>query len=129
MKRLTGRVVLLLSLATLLVGLTATPALAHGIGGRADLPVPLEFFVVGAGIAIVVSFLALAMLWPESRLQGSGPERNVETRWLPRVSVALTVVGLVGFALVVVAGVVNYVIDTPPVSEGEPLGMASRVRR
>jgi predicted deacylase len=27
------------------------------------------------------------------------------------------------------AGVVNYVIDTPPVSEGEPLGMVSRVRR
>ena len=41
-----------------------TPIFAHGIGGRADLPVPIEFFLVGAGIALVASFVLLAALWP-----------------------------------------------------------------
>jgi len=44
--------------------------LAHGLGGRVDLPVPRWMFVFGAGTALVVSFIALASLWREPRFEG-----------------------------------------------------------
>jgi hypothetical protein len=43
--------------------------LAHGVGGRADLPVPVWLAVYGAGIAVVLSFAALGALWPTPRLR------------------------------------------------------------
>ncbi len=43
--------------------------LAHGVGGRADLPVPFWLALYGAGIAVVLSFAALGVLWPTSRLR------------------------------------------------------------
>ena len=43
--------------------------LAHGVGGRADLPVPVWLAVYGAGIAVVLSFAALGVLWPQPRLR------------------------------------------------------------
>ena len=43
--------------------------LAHGFGGRVDLPVPRWLFVYGAATVVVISFVALAALWPEPRLQ------------------------------------------------------------
>jgi hypothetical protein len=88
------------------VGLVAvpSPALAHGIGGRSDLPVPLEFFLYGAGIVLVVSFGALAVLWPEPRLQG-GPRRGAPGRRLPRwLTGVLQALGVAALLLVVVAG-------------------------
>jgi hypothetical protein len=47
----------------------APPALAHGIGGRTDLPVPRWLFVFGAGTALIVSFVALSTLWTEPRFE------------------------------------------------------------
>ena len=44
--------------------------LAHGVGTRADLPIPVNLAVVGGGLAVLVSFIALAAWWPDSRLQG-----------------------------------------------------------
>ncbi len=52
-------------------------ALAHGIGGRLDLPVPLSYFVVAAAAVLVVSFIALALLWPEPRLNRPMVERRL----------------------------------------------------
>jgi hypothetical protein len=37
--------------------------LAHGVGSVQDLPVPQWLFLYGAGIVLVVSFAALALLW------------------------------------------------------------------
>lgn len=51
--------------------------LAHGIGGRTDLPVPFWLALWGAGIAVVLSFAALGLLWPTPRL------RDDEGRALP----------------------------------------------
>jgi hypothetical protein len=45
--------------------------LAHGIGGREDLPLPLGWAVAGAAVAVVVSFVALGMLWHEPRLRAA----------------------------------------------------------
>ena len=49
--------------------------LAHGIGGRADLPVPLALALYGAGLAVFVSFLALVLLWRTPRLAGDAAGR------------------------------------------------------
>ena len=45
--------------------------LAHGVGSRADLPLPFGLAVAGAAAALVVSFVALAALWPTPRLDGA----------------------------------------------------------
>ena len=46
--------------------------LAHGIGGRQDLPLSLTELVVGASLALIISFLALGVLWPQARLDAAG---------------------------------------------------------
>ena len=43
---------------------------AHGVGSRADLPVPLALALYGAGLAVVASFLALVLLWRRPKLRG-----------------------------------------------------------
>ena len=49
--------------------------LAHGIGGRADLPVPLSLALYASGLIVVVSFLALVVLWRRPRLRGTSAGR------------------------------------------------------
>jgi len=41
---------------------------AHGIVGRSDLPIPEWLFGWAAAVVLVVSFVALAVLWPEPKL-------------------------------------------------------------
>lgn len=49
--------------------MTAAPTLlAHGVGGRQDLPITLPQLVVAAALTLVVTFLALGLLWREPRL-------------------------------------------------------------
>ncbi|MFP5218121.1 MAG: hypothetical protein ACLGIG_00075 [Actinomycetes bacterium] len=50
--------------------MTASPVLAHGVGTRADLPIPLELALFGGAAAVIVSFGALGLLWTRSRLRG-----------------------------------------------------------
>ena len=84
--------------------LVAAPeaALAHGLVGREDLPIPKWLFGWGAAIVLVASFAALAVLWPRPRLEGAA-ERRVAglPRWL---DVLTGVLGVATFALVVYAG-------------------------
>ncbi len=49
-----------------------TYVLAHGIGDRQDLPLPFGYVLAGAGAALVVSFLALGLLWRRPRLGRPG---------------------------------------------------------
>ncbi len=44
---------------------------AHGIGGRQDLPIPFSSAVAGAAVAVLVSFVALGLLWKTSRFRGN----------------------------------------------------------
>ena len=43
--------------------------IAHGIGGVRDLPVPDSFFFAGAALVLVISFVALGVLWPTPQLE------------------------------------------------------------
>jgi hypothetical protein len=49
----------------------ASPAAAHGFGGRLDLPVPIWLFVYGAAAVVIISFVALGVLWKEPRLEAA----------------------------------------------------------
>jgi hypothetical protein len=75
---------------------------AHGIGGRLDLPVPLTFFAAGAAAVLIITFLALAILWPNPRLQ-DGPRQQPPGRTIGLG--ALNVLGVLGLLLVIVAGI------------------------
>jgi hypothetical protein len=51
------------------------PASAHGLVQRANLPIPEWLFGWAASIVLVVSFVALAALWPRPRLEDRPPWR------------------------------------------------------
>ncbi len=57
---------------------------AHGFGERYDLPVPLAVYVGGAGSAVVLSFVVIALF---ARAGGSGgyPRRNLLRRRIGRI--------------------------------------------
>jgi len=42
---------------------------AHGVGSRQDLPLPFTAVLIGAAVALLVSFVALGALWPEPQLR------------------------------------------------------------
>jgi hypothetical protein len=77
-------------------------AAAHGLVGKQDLPIPRWLFAWAATVVLVVSFVALATLWPRPRL-----ERPTERRVLA-VPAALEVLcgalGVAAFAVTVYAG-------------------------
>ena len=78
---------------------TAAPAAAHGLGGRSDLPLPVWMFTYGAAGALIVSFAALAVLWPTARLEG-GVAGVVVPPAVPPVTEVLAGTGrLVGLGL------------------------------
>ena len=63
-------------IVALLIGVTGALALpaaaaAHGIGGRADLPIPPWLFVWTAAIVLVISFVVLGALWRTPLLENS----------------------------------------------------------
>ncbi len=77
-------------------------AAAHGIVGRADLPIPVWLFSWAAGIVLVVSFVALSALWTRPQLQ---TERREPLLHLPRaVEVLASLAGVGLFALVLYSG-------------------------
>jgi hypothetical protein len=82
--------------------------LAHGIVQRADVPIPDVVFFYGAAGILVISFVLLALFWPEPKLEGSSAVPVGGARVQPRVWRAVDVVcGLVGvflFGVVVWAG-------------------------
>lgn len=84
--------------------LVATPdsALAHGLVGRQDLPIPKWLFGWGAAVVLVASFVGLAVLWPKPRLEGA-PERRIAS--IPRFLDPLAgAIGIAMFVLVIYAG-------------------------
>jgi hypothetical protein len=101
-RRRLGLVAGALALLAAAAVLVAQPALAHGLVGRQDLPIPRWLFAWAAAVVLVVSFVALAVLWPQPRLQEARERRVL------RVPGALDPIcgtlGIALFALVVYAG-------------------------
>jgi hypothetical protein len=78
------------------------PVLAHGIAGRADLPIPAEWFGVAAAAVLVISFVGLAAGWTTPRLEQPRERRLFALgRW---ADVVLGTVGVAAFAVTVYAG-------------------------
>jgi hypothetical protein len=79
-----------------------SPAVAHGIAQREDLPIPQWLFAWGAAAVLVVSFVALGVLWPRPRLE------RVRERAILLVPAVLEVlcgaIGVAVFAVTVYAG-------------------------
>jgi hypothetical protein len=88
----------------LLLATAAFPAAAdaHGISGRASLPVPAYLFAWAAAIVLIVSFVLLSAMWSTPRLQ-DGRQRRLCT-WPPALGIPAGAIGLAIFALVIYAG-------------------------
>ena len=92
------------STGALLVGALALPGVAeaHGIVGKADLPIPVWLFSWTAAIILVVSFVALSTLWRSPQLQ---EERRRRLSQLPAPLEWLAcLIGVGLFALVLYSG-------------------------
>jgi predicted outer membrane lipoprotein len=75
---------------------------AHGLVGRADLPIPTWLFGWAAAIVLAVSFAALGALWKEPRLEKPRERRVLR---IPRaVDAVCGALGIAFFGVVVYAG-------------------------
>ena len=108
------RSVLALSVASAVLVIGASPAWAHGVGQRGDLPLPLGFFTWGAAIALIVSFVALRVLWPKPRLDDASAGHPLP-KWVqaaaPAGRIVLRIVGLAFYLVVFTAA--WFGLDTP----------------
>ena len=92
-------------------GALAPSAEAHGISQRSDLPIPEWLFAWAAAVVLVISFVALASLWPDPRLEGDDwrrlprPVGRVLTS--PALAVVCGAVGVVLLGLVIYSGLVG----------------------
>jgi hypothetical protein len=80
--------------------------IAHGLVARSDLPIPEWLFGWAAAMVLVVSFVALAILWPEPKLEDEG--WRALPRWLGRVVTSRVVEILCGAIGIFLLGVVVY---------------------
>lgn len=62
---------------------------AHGVGGPADLPVPLLYSIVGATWALTLSFVVLIFAWRESRFSAEPEEPGDRRPWLSVMGLGL----------------------------------------
>jgi hypothetical protein len=90
------------AMAVGVVAMAPQAALAHGLVGREDLPIPKWLFGWGATVVLVVSFVGLAVLWPKPRLEQPAERRVIS---LPRLLDPLCgLIGVAIFVLIVYAG-------------------------
>jgi hypothetical protein len=89
--------------ATLAALALPATAQAHGIVGRADLPVPVWLFSWAAAVVLILSFVALSVLWTRPQLQN---QHRVRLFGVPRIVGPLaSLFGLAVFGLVVYSGI------------------------
>jgi hypothetical protein len=85
-------------------------ASAHGLVQRSNLPIPEWLFAWAAAVVLILSFVALAVLWPRPRL-----EENVPWRPLPVIGRVLgsrvveVLCGAIGILLLVVTVLAGYI--------------------
>jgi hypothetical protein len=90
-----------LAVGALALALPAS-ASAHGLVGKQDLPIPRWLFAWAAAVVLVASFVGLAVLWAQPRLQQVTERRRVS---LARaLEILCGAIGIAAFAFVVYAG-------------------------
>jgi len=62
---------------------------AHGVGGPADLPVPLLYSIVGATWALTLSFVVLVFAWREPKFSAKAEPSRARRPWLAVVGLGL----------------------------------------
>ncbi len=76
--------------------------LAHGLGVRTDLPIPLTLALTAAGAAVAFSFVGLSLFWSKPRYQGTSgiplPETVSRLLAAPGAARMARVVGVVALA-------------------------------
>ena len=94
----------------ILVGLVPAQVYAHGFGERYDLPVPLNYFLVGAAATVALSFVVIGFFVRQRPGSFDYPRYNLlGSRWLGGFLTGWPLLGLIRvvsvavFALVVVA--------------------------
>jgi hypothetical protein len=98
------RLIVALAGAGLPACLFPAQALAHGLVGKEDLPIPKWLFGWAASVVLIASFVGLAVLWQRPRLEGRAGGRVLR---VPGVAILEAICGLIGvalFVLVVYAG-------------------------
>lgn len=92
------------AMAYLIAGAFAPPAMAHGFGQRYDLPIPLSFYVWGAGATVALSFAGFALFLRHDQGRRYACELRLNERLVSWLMLTARVVGLSLFAFVIVAG-------------------------
>jgi len=77
-------------------------ALAHGLVGRQDLPIPRWLFGWAAAAVLVASFVGLAVLWPKPRFEQPSERRVASAP--PVLEWLCAAIGVALFGLLVYAG-------------------------
>lgn len=96
----------LFSLSTVAVWfLIAKPASAHGIGETYSLPIPLEYYILGAATAVAISFFALSLF--AQRKDTLPVEKSLSVPGLPYVIKALRGLGLGLIILTIFTGLLG----------------------
>ncbi len=90
--------------------LTDRHGLAHGVGGREDLPIPASYAFMAAAFVLLVSFVVLAFAWRSPRFDGRGSGRPLPVGLAglvdsPVTRCAVVVLGLAFSARVTAAAV------------------------
>lgn len=93
---------------------TPLSALAHGFGQRIDLPIPLNFYLIGAGLTVAVSFMLIGLIAHRGSHIDSYPRFNLlKIGWCralvegPIFVPALKVFFVLLLLLIVVAGFIG----------------------
>ncbi|MCI0438759.1 MAG: hypothetical protein L0177_06455, partial [Chloroflexi bacterium] len=90
------------------IALGARPAYAHAFGERYDLPIPLNYFMIGGAAAVALSFVVIG-LFVQRRPSESGefgyPRYNLlNVSWLRAVFTSRVFLGAVRLAAVLLFG-------------------------
>jgi hypothetical protein len=105
-----ARLLLALAAAALLWPASAS---AHGLVQRTNLPIPEWLFAWAAAVVLVISFVALALLWPRPKLEEPPPWKPLP--WgigkLLGSRAVEVLCGAIGVAVLVIVVVAGYVED------------------
>lgn len=101
-----------------------TGTLAHGIGDRQDLPLPFSYVLLGAGLAVLVSFLAVGVLWREPRLGGVDHGRALPAGLARALDAAPVRLALRALGLVVAGYAALAAVLGPPGASNPTAGVA-----